>query len=58
MFSSSMHADLDRPAEAGVVVPVMVLREHRHQAYRPPVGVVNLDGTDAFESALRLSFTP
>jgi hypothetical protein len=59
MFSSSMHAQLDRPAAAGMVVPVMVLgAEHLDQAYRPAVGAVNFAGTDAFESALRLSFTP
>ena len=59
MFSSSMHAERYRPAEAGMMVPVVVLgAEHLDQAYRPPAGVVNLEGTEAFESALRVSLTP
>ena len=59
MFSSSMHAQLDRPAAAGMVVPVMVFgAEHLVSAYRLAVDPVNFEGTDAFESALRLSFTP
>jgi hypothetical protein len=54
-----MHAQLDRPAAAGMVVPVMVFgAEHLVSAYRLAVGPVNFEGTDAFESALRLSFTP
>lgn len=54
-----MHVELYRPAEAGMMVPVMVLcAKHRVPAYRPAVGAVNFIGTDAFESALRLSFTP
>lgn len=39
--------------------PVMVKRgEHVRLDYRRPAGVVNRAGTEAFESAVRVSFTP
>jgi hypothetical protein len=41
------------------MVPMVVAHaEHVATAYRPAVGTVKLAGTDALESADRVSFTP
>ena len=54
-----VHTQLNRPAGAGMVVPVMVPHaEHLFSAYRPAVGTVNCPGNDALESGVRRSCTP
>ena len=55
-----MHVQLDRPAEAGMMMVPVCSRctEHVHKAYRPVLGAVKSAALDAFESALRLSLTP
>lgn len=57
--SLEFHTHIYRPAGAGMMEPVMVQRDkHVRLDYRRPAGVVNLAGTEALESAVRLSFTP
>ena len=56
----SVHTQIDRPAGAGVVVPVMMQRDEHYvlKAYRPAAGEVKPDGTDALLSGVRFSWMP